>query len=455
MTTPIITTSPSQIVAGSPATISYQNANLPPIKGNTYVLKNQLGLKVSDNFVVPNNVNLSTFYFTNVYLNAGLNTLTIYNITTGADIGATFEESALNIEVSTVCFKEGTKIMCRTPDCDRYLPIEQLDDNVYVKTYKHGYKRVKYLLQSKLINTDKRSINKLYVMKKTTENKLIEDLYVTGSHALLVDYLDENTLLKMDKLLNKLDIEYERKIDDKEKLIACFDKRFKEHNELGLFNIYHLVLENDDNEYTNYGIYANGILAESTDEITLSRMKDFKLINLEYKENVEKKKSIKLAFKEIKQKIIEKPVKKPIQRVVEQPIEKPIERVVEKPMKISFKEIKQRIVEQPIEKPIQRVVETPVEKPIQKPIEKPVKRVVEKPMKISFKEIKQKVVEKPIEKPIERVVEQPVEKLIQKPIEKPVKRVVENKSITISSNIKSNQALNNIQQKYKNAVILR
>ena len=378
MTPPIITTSPSQLVAGSPGTISYQNANLPPLKGNTYVLKNQIGLKVSDNFVVPNNVNLSTFYFTNVYLNAGLNTLTIFNITTGADIGATFEETALNIEVSTICFKEGTKIMCRTPDCDRYIPIEQLDDHIYVKTYKHGYKRVKFLLQSKLINTDKRTINKLYVMKKTPENKLIEDLYVTGSHALLVDTLDESTSLKMDNLISKLEIEYERKIDDKEKLIACFDKRFKEHNELGLFNIYHLVLENDDNEYTNYGIYANGILAESTDEITLSRMNDFKLINLEYKEK-----------KEVK------------------------------PLRIAFKEIKQRVVEhQPIK---------------QKPVEQ--------------KQVEQKVIVQ--EKPFQRLVDQmEVEKILA---ERPIK----NRSITMSSNIKTNQSFNSIQQKYKNAVILR
>jgi hypothetical protein len=82
----------------------------------------------------------------------------------------------------------------------------------------------------------------------------------------------------MDNLISKLEIEYERKIDDKEKLIACFDKRFKEHNELGLFNIYHLVLENENNQYKNYGIYANGILAESTDEITLSRIENFNLI---------------------------------------------------------------------------------------------------------------------------------------------------------------------------------
>ena len=44
----------------------------------------------------------------------------------------------------------------------------------------------------------------------------------------------------MNKLINNLDIKFNKKIDDKEKLIACFDKRFEEHNELGLFNIYHL-----------------------------------------------------------------------------------------------------------------------------------------------------------------------------------------------------------------------
>jgi hypothetical protein len=158
---------------------------------------------------------------------------------------------------------------------------------MYVKTYKDGYKKVKYLLQSKLINTDKRIVNKLYVMKKTKYNNLIDDLYVTGSHALLVDDLDIKTSLKMKKLINKLDIDYSKTINDKTKIIACFDKRFEEYNENGLFNIYHLVLENNKNEYKNYGIYANGILAESTDEITLSRMRDFKLIDLDNKEEDE------------------------------------------------------------------------------------------------------------------------------------------------------------------------
>ena len=225
---------------------------------------------------------ITTYTFRNVILNQGLNILTIFNITTNIPI-VSFNETIINVEIPTVCFKEGTKILCKTDFGDRYIKIEQLDDNVYVKTYKHGYKRIKYLLQSQLINTDQRTINKLYVMKKSKQNKLIEDLYVTGSHSLLLDNLDKNTSLKMDKLINSLDIKFNKKIDDKKKLIACFDKRFKEHNEIGMFNIYHLVLENENNQYKNYGIYANGILAESTDEITLSRIENFNLINLEYK----------------------------------------------------------------------------------------------------------------------------------------------------------------------------
>jgi peptidoglycan hydrolase CwlO-like protein len=411
MTNPIIITSPQNIIAGSPAVISYQNQNITPMQQNTYVLKNQIGVKVSDNFIVPNNVTLSTFYFTNVYLNAGLNTLTIYNVTTGADIGATFEENAINIEVSSNCFKEGTKILCKTDFGDKYIPIEQLDDNVYVKTYKHGYKRIKFLLQSKLINTNKRTINKLYVMKKTNENKLINDLYVTGGHALLVNELDEKTSLKMNKLINNLDIGYERKIDDKEKLIACFDKRFKEHNELGLFNIYHLVLENEKNEYKNYGIYANGILAESTDEITLSRMNDFKLINLEYKNKVEAQ----------------------INKVEPQinNVEPQINKVEPQISKVEPQINKVEIQISKVEKPINKV-----EKPINK-VEKPMNKV-EKPIN-------------KVEKPINKVEIQmnKVEPQINK-IETSVKMPIKNKLISITSNIKTNQSLNNIQNKYKN-----
>jgi hypothetical protein len=266
----IITTIPNPIIAAQPATIIYQSSTYLPIPNNNYVLKNSLDVTVSSVFSAKNS---DSFTFTKVYLMAGLNVLYVYNLTT-ASMSPTF-----NVEVSAVCFRQGTKILCR----NGYLPIEQLDETVYVKTNKHGYKKVKYLIKSKMINSSKKSINKLYVMKKTEKNGLIEDLFVTGSHALLKDQLSEKEEKRMDLLLSNFkDVNYERMIDDKQKVLACFDKRFEEYNEEGYFNIYHIVLEDENNKtYKNYGIYANGILAESTMEKTLSKLNNFDLINVD------------------------------------------------------------------------------------------------------------------------------------------------------------------------------
>ena len=261
----VITTNPNPVIAGQPTIITYKNGNYLPILNNSYVLKNQLGVTVSDVYIGSQEIK---FTFRNVYLIAGLNVLYIYNLDTSL-MGPIFY-----VEVSSICFKEGTKILCK----NGYIPIEQLNELVYVKTNKHGYKKVKYLIKTRMINSSKRTINKLYVMRKSEKNGLIEDLYVTGSHALLKDKLSEKEEKQMDKLLSIFkDVKYERMLDDKHKILACFDKRFEEHNEEGYYNIYHIVLE-DDNIYYNYGIYANGILTESTMENTLSKLNNYDLI---------------------------------------------------------------------------------------------------------------------------------------------------------------------------------
>ena len=273
-----IKTIPNPIIAGQPATITYQNISYLPIPNNNYVLKNSFNVTVSSVFSADNS---DMFTFTNVDLMAGLNVLYVYNLTT-ASMSSTF-----NIEVSSICFREGTKILCR----NGYLPIEQLNKSVYVKTYKNGYKKVKYLIKTKMINSSKKTINKLYLMRKSKNNGLIEDLFVTGSHALLKNQLSEKEAKKMNTLLSNFkDVNYERTIDDKQKVLACFDKRFEEYNKEGYFNIYHIVLEDENNNtYKNYGIYANGILAESTMEKTLNKLNDFDLINID-KSNIVKSK---------------------------------------------------------------------------------------------------------------------------------------------------------------------
>lgn len=180
-----------------------------------------------------------------------------------------------------MCFKEKTLILCLMNRKLRYLPIEYLNKFTYVYTKKDGFKRIKFLIKMRLLNSLTRTINKLYIMKKTDNNRLIKDLYVTGSHSILKDNLTEVESNKMIRLLDKLkEHKYNRILDEKQKVIACFDKEFEQYNEQGYFNIYNIVLENNGDVEKNYGIYANGILVESTNEKTLKKDIDIELINL-------------------------------------------------------------------------------------------------------------------------------------------------------------------------------
>jgi hypothetical protein len=245
------------------------------------------------------------FDFSNVLLfTSGYVRLWIYDITSGTFI------TSFYIDISSICFKEGTKILCMIDKREQYVAIEDIKENTFVKIYnktgKGGhYRKAKFIVKSALENSSESTINKLYCIKKEKHNKLIEDLYVTGSHALLYDDLTDIEYEKMSRLVDHYntytirleneenmsteDVEntkslmkyyndYKMELEDKYKLIAYFDDRFEEVNDEGVFNIYHIVLENA-NKYDNYGIWANGILAESTCEVSLSRFPGYEKVN--------------------------------------------------------------------------------------------------------------------------------------------------------------------------------
>ena len=280
----------------------------------------QLGNIIFNNFgtMFVTNDNISTlgttnrvteiftqFDFSNVIIHTGgYVRLYIYDITTGLYIVSFY------LDIQSICFKEGTKILCMIDKREQYVAIEDIKENTFVKIYnktgKGGhYRKAKFIVKSALENSSESTINKLYCIKKERHNKLIEDLYVTGSHALLYDELTDMEYEKMSRLvehyntytirleneenmsteeventksLMKYYNDYKMELDDKYKLIAYFDDRFEEVNDEGVFNIYHIVLENA-NKYDNYGIWANGILAESTCEVSLSRFPGYEKVN--------------------------------------------------------------------------------------------------------------------------------------------------------------------------------
>ena len=96
----------------------------------------------------------------------------------------------------------------------------------------------------------------MYKMEKTETNGLIEDLIVTGGHSILVDDLGEQ------KELNE-QLFGESKIEDKYLLVAAASKDFVKINDTKTYTFYHFILENDGDEYKQFGVWANGILSET------------------------------------------------------------------------------------------------------------------------------------------------------------------------------------------------
>ena len=111
----------------------------------------------------------------------------------------------------------------------------------------------------------------------TNENypEIFEDLYITGLHSILVDSLTKQQAEKIMSFYNLTDGFY--LTDNKFRLPACFDDRATLYETDDDVTIYHLALDNE-NEDNNYGIYANGLLVETT---SINLLKESEMILLE------------------------------------------------------------------------------------------------------------------------------------------------------------------------------
>jgi hypothetical protein len=65
--------------------------------------------------------------------------------------------------------------------------------------------------------------------------------------------------------------------EKKYRLPAYLDKKSTPLLEKGFFTIYHFALEND-NYYSNYGVYANGLLVETCSKRYLQELSNMELI---------------------------------------------------------------------------------------------------------------------------------------------------------------------------------
>ena len=163
------------------------------------------------------------------------------------------------------CFSEGTKILCykqleNSSICilrEEYRLVQDLKVGDLVKSYKHGYRKISKILNGFIKNNPDGQDNGdcMYIMKKTPDNGLIEDLILTRNHAILVEKLTEN---------EKKATENDEKIiiDDLLCLITGKSDKFEKVQNTNFYNYYHFSLDSDGDNDRRFGVWANGLLVE-------------------------------------------------------------------------------------------------------------------------------------------------------------------------------------------------
>jgi hypothetical protein len=158
-----------------------------------------------------------------------------------------------------LCYEKNTLILVQENEEEVYKKVSELNVGDLVKTYKHGYKKIKIIKSFKYKRWGKDNIlNYLFRMK---ENGVI----LTAGHSLLVDELTEQEELIHSKY------GFNQTIDDKKLLLAFASDKFEKIDDEEECELYHFSLENDD-VHGHYGVYINdGILSESCSEAAMIR----------------------------------------------------------------------------------------------------------------------------------------------------------------------------------------
>ena len=265
-------TSPYGIILKSYSLISSNyNGVSTPASGWVIAGSNDDGMTYTTVDIITNNpLPLSSYGLFNVSNTISYTTyiIIITNITNGTGASNIGTWNIYSPATNPTCFKEDTRILCLQDNIEKYIPIQHIKKGDLVKTINNGYLPADIIGKGTIYNSgdDNRINGRLYKYSKKKYSELNDDLIITGFHSVLVDKLTEEQKIKTKELLNKIFV-----TDGKYRLMSVIDENSEPYNVKGLFNIYHIALENTD-YYMNYGIYANGMLVESCSQKNLKEL---------------------------------------------------------------------------------------------------------------------------------------------------------------------------------------
>jgi len=169
-----------------------------------------------------------------------------------------------------ICFHEDTQILTDKG----YVVIKNLRKGDLVKTRLHDFVPIESIGHSKIYNPANklRSKWRLYKYSSAQVKEVEQDLIITGCHSVLTDDMTDEQKEYTKEMLGRLFV-----TDKKYRLMACLDDRAEPYEVEGIHNIWHLALEHTD-RFMNYGIYANGLLVETTSIRMMHELSGMELI---------------------------------------------------------------------------------------------------------------------------------------------------------------------------------
>jgi hypothetical protein len=162
---------------------------------------------------------------------------------------------------NALCLNHDTKILIWRLNGDEYVAIQDLRKGDIVKSYAQGYRKIDCIGKNKLINNPKMWLQSMWKMEKSANNVLIDDLYMLGGHALLVDNLSEEVKSRY-KEYNWYN-GVSPIIDGKLLLCAGLSGMCTQLDNTYIYTYYQLTLDNDGDDNRRFGIWANGVLVET------------------------------------------------------------------------------------------------------------------------------------------------------------------------------------------------